>query len=363
MREVTDEVNRRVSGYDSRSRENSIPQRRGLLPRDGLVTVVVSESCRGPALDIGSVRQERPSPWACPRVGPTEELADSSLRKKEKEQEPEQGTTDLRHEWTGIAGPLRERKSGARGDDRAGEGEWEWGAGLGFTAACFFLGGFRCWSGCVRAQKHKDSEVQINTSSSRCRAISRAPQHLSSFYLTLRRSSIERFRGPNLELDSTGLSWTSTRCPRRTIRKAVHYENPLQFGELFIGASNSVVVQVQPDGFGMADKAYAMRPQTRNSGQSKIATPAEKIAYEATQALGRGFDVTTDFRVGSCKGSCLVELDEENLQDLITPTGVVIQNVSREIKLDKGERTRYKSDVVSFQQVIFQLLAYACPSI
>ncbi|BBN12225.1 hypothetical protein MPTK1_5g18270 [Marchantia polymorpha subsp. ruderalis] len=101
----------------------------------------------------------------------------------------------------------------------------------------------------------------------------------------------------------------------------------------------------------MADKAYAMRPQTRNSGQSKIATPAEKIAYEATQALGRGFDVTTDFRVGSCKGSCLVELDEENLQDLITPTGVVIQNVSREIKLDKGERTRYKSDVVSFQQM------------
>lgn len=63
-------------------------------------------------------------------------------------------------EWTGIAGPLRERKSGARGDDRAGEGEWEWGAGLGFTAACFFLGGFRCWSGCVRAQKHKDSEVR-----------------------------------------------------------------------------------------------------------------------------------------------------------------------------------------------------------
>ncbi|KAL3701285.1 hypothetical protein R1sor_019307 [Riccia sorocarpa] len=94
-----------------------------------------------------------------------------------------------------------------------------------------------------------------------------------------------------------------------------------------------------------------MRSQLRNSGQPKFSTPAEKIAYEAAQALGRGFDVTTDFRIGSCKNLRLIELEVENLQDLITPTGVVIPNVSGDIRLDKGERTRYKSDVLPFHQM------------
>ena len=82
---------------------------------------------------------------------------------------------------------------------------------------------------------------------------------------------------------------------------------------------------------------------------------AWKIASDATNALGRGFDVTSDFRLGFAKGSSgsqLVEIDQTNTQDIVAPGNVVIPNVSIDIRCDKGEKTHYASEVLTFAQVL-----------
>eukprot|EP00252_Welwitschia_mirabilis_P024121 TRINITY_DN7033_c0_g1_i1.p1 TRINITY_DN7033_c0_g1~~TRINITY_DN7033_c0_g1_i1.p1 ORF type:complete len:602 (-),score=94.74 TRINITY_DN7033_c0_g1_i1:307-2112(-) len=81
---------------------------------------------------------------------------------------------------------------------------------------------------------------------------------------------------------------------------------------------------------------------------------AERLARLAIEALGQGFDVTNDFRLKYCKshrGSSLVELDKTNLQSLDIPGGFLLPNVSSDIKCDKGERMRFKSDVLEFNQM------------
>lgn len=81
---------------------------------------------------------------------------------------------------------------------------------------------------------------------------------------------------------------------------------------------------------------------------------AWKIALDAANALGRGFDVTSDFRLGFAKGSSgsrLVEIDETNTQDIVAPGNVVIPSVSVDIRCDKGEKTHYASEVLTFAQV------------
>lgn len=81
---------------------------------------------------------------------------------------------------------------------------------------------------------------------------------------------------------------------------------------------------------------------------------AWKIASDAANALGRGFDVTSDFRLGFAKGSSgsrLVEIDETNTQDIVAPGDVVIPNVSVDIRCDKGEKTHYASEVLTFTQM------------
>jgi hypothetical protein len=81
---------------------------------------------------------------------------------------------------------------------------------------------------------------------------------------------------------------------------------------------------------------------------------SERTAVQAVEALGRGFDFTNDFRLKFCKGnsrSRLVVLEEKKKRDIVIPGGPLIQNVSTDIKCDKGERTRYKSDILEFNQV------------
>eukprot|EP01018_Ginkgo_biloba_P005525 Gb_07458 [translate_table: standard] len=83
-------------------------------------------------------------------------------------------------------------------------------------------------------------------------------------------------------------------------------------------------------------------------------TEAERLAQKAVEALGRGFDITNDFRLKYYKdqpGSRLIELDEKDMQDIVIPGGPTIPNVSRDIKCDKGERLRYRSDVLEFNQM------------
>jgi hypothetical protein len=81
---------------------------------------------------------------------------------------------------------------------------------------------------------------------------------------------------------------------------------------------------------------------------------AWKVAMDAANALGRGFDVTSDFRLGFAKGasgSRLVEIDEVNTQDIVAPGNIVIPNVSVDIRCDKGEKTHYASEVLTYAQM------------
>ncbi|KAL6184075.1 hypothetical protein ACLB2K_045479 [Fragaria x ananassa] len=62
---------------------------------------------------------------------------------------------------------------------------------------------------------------------------------------------------------------------------------------------------------------------------------APQAAEIAIASIGRGYDVSIDLRLKYCKGeSRLIEIDDDG-----------------DIKCDKGERTRFRSDVLSFQQM------------
>lgn len=71
--------------------------------------------------------------------------------------------------------------------------------------------------------------------------------------------------------------------------------------------------------------------------------------------IGNGYDLTLDIRLNGCKpgpsGSTLIDLDGTLTKDLVVPGGGVVPNVPASIKCDKGERTRFRSDVISFNQV------------
>ncbi|XP_077229524.1 MACPF domain-containing protein CAD1-like [Tasmannia lanceolata] len=72
------------------------------------------------------------------------------------------------------------------------------------------------------------------------------------------------------------------------------------------------------------------------------------------QALGRGFDVTSDTRLLYCKGasgSRLIHIDEENLRDLEVCNAVVLPNVSVDIKCNRGKGARERTPVYSFHEM------------
>ncbi|CAL9015532.1 unnamed protein product [Prunus brigantina] len=73
-------------------------------------------------------------------------------------------------------------------------------------------------------------------------------------------------------------------------------------------------------------------------------------AQKAVSVIGSGYDLCNDIRLTACK-SMLIELDPTRTRDLVVPGGAVVPDVSTSIKCDKGERTRFRSDVVSFNQM------------
>ncbi|KAL3377219.1 hypothetical protein AABB24_003562 [Solanum stoloniferum] len=95
----------------------------------------------------------------------------------------------------------------------------------------------------------------------------------------------------------------------------------------------------------------ALNPSSRMDPQ----TAAER----AVSVIGLGYDLTSDIRLTACKigpnGSGLIEVDQKSTKDLLVPGGVVVSNVSTSIKCDKGERTRFRSDALSFSQMSEQL--------
>lgn len=97
--------------------------------------------------------------------------------------------------------------------------------------------------------------------------------------------------------------------------------------------------------------------------------PAAEAANFAIQSIGCGYDISLDLRLKYRKGesfsdvganqnrNCrLIEIEEDEGRDIVLPGGLLIPNVSKSIKCDKGERTRFRSDVLSFQQVWITLL-------
>ncbi|XVF00564.1 hypothetical protein REPUB_Repub04eG0011400 [Reevesia pubescens] len=86
-----------------------------------------------------------------------------------------------------------------------------------------------------------------------------------------------------------------------------------------------------------------------------LKVPAPKAAEIAIGSIGCGYDIGMDLRLKYCKGdsknSCLIEIDKDGGREIVLPAGISIPNMSKSIKCDKGERTRFRSDVLSFQQM------------
>ncbi|KAE8022922.1 hypothetical protein FH972_008683 [Carpinus fangiana] len=80
---------------------------------------------------------------------------------------------------------------------------------------------------------------------------------------------------------------------------------------------------------------------------------AEKpMEMRALEALGKGFDFANDFRLKFAKGGGrLVVVDELNKRDVVIPGGATISGVPQDIRFDKGDRLRFKSDVLEFNQM------------
>lgn len=76
------------------------------------------------------------------------------------------------------------------------------------------------------------------------------------------------------------------------------------------------------------------------------------------QALGRGFDVTSDIRLLYCKGapgSRLVSIDEDRTRNLEISQSYVIPNVSVDIECSSGKACNERTHVCNFHEVSFCL--------
>lgn len=81
------------------------------------------------------------------------------------------------------------------------------------------------------------------------------------------------------------------------------------------------------------------------------------IVERAFSCLGRGFDLTFDFRLRHCKGDRrLVRLSETEKKSLLVPGFGPVDDVPVDIKCDKGDRCRYQSDILEFNKVECVLL-------
>ncbi|CAD5189685.1 unnamed protein product [Musa acuminata subsp. malaccensis] len=84
----------------------------------------------------------------------------------------------------------------------------------------------------------------------------------------------------------------------------------------------------------------------------------EAVAEKAVAAIGCGYDLCSDLWLSHVKpdpeGRRLIELDQSLAHDLVLPGGVVVPNVPKSIECDRGSRTRFRSDVVSFHQMAEQ---------
>ncbi|XP_027179847.1 MACPF domain-containing protein At4g24290-like isoform X2 [Coffea eugenioides] len=90
-----------------------------------------------------------------------------------------------------------------------------------------------------------------------------------------------------------------------------------------------------------------------NSSSKETALRLRAAAEAAIECIGLGYDMAVDLRLKYCKKlqSRLIAVDDDQVRDIAVPGGILVQNVPKSIKCDKGERLRFGSDVLSFQQM------------
>ncbi|KAK6128414.1 hypothetical protein DH2020_037850 [Rehmannia glutinosa] len=89
---------------------------------------------------------------------------------------------------------------------------------------------------------------------------------------------------------------------------------------------------------------------------NKEAAPPKLIAVTeaAVNSIGLGFDMVMDCRLEYGKnpdGLRLIDICDDRVRDLAVPGGISVPNVPECIKCGKGDRMRFRSDVLSFQQM------------
>lgn len=88
---------------------------------------------------------------------------------------------------------------------------------------------------------------------------------------------------------------------------------------------------------------------------------AAAAVEKAVRCLGRGVDMAGDLRLKHCKaaGGCLVlRSGEKAAEKVVVPGFGVVADVPADVKCGKGDRIRFKSDVLEFNKVCccFELL-------
>ncbi|KAL5710026.1 hypothetical protein ACHQM5_020640 [Ranunculus cassubicifolius] len=89
--------------------------------------------------------------------------------------------------------------------------------------------------------------------------------------------------------------------------------------------------------------------------ENATSSSAFHTVVDSVEALGRGFDVNFDTRLLYCKGvagSRIVEIDEDHKRDLLTCDGMLLPNVSRDIKCSMVNMGRESSGILSFQEMV-----------
>ncbi|KAL8108217.1 MACPF domain-containing protein CAD1-like [Apium graveolens] len=102
--------------------------------------------------------------------------------------------------------------------------------------------------------------------------------------------------------------------------------------------------------FSMKDPIFMQKKKNMSSPDALITTICNSI-----QALGRGFDVTSDIRLLYCKGTPggrLVQVSDDGVtKDLVLSDGVVVPNVPVDIDWSRGERALETTPVLSFNEM------------
>ncbi|KAG1365632.1 MACPF domain-containing protein CAD1 [Cocos nucifera] len=81
---------------------------------------------------------------------------------------------------------------------------------------------------------------------------------------------------------------------------------------------------------------------------------ALRTIQSSIEALGKGFDVNYDARLLYCKGdagSRLVEVDEEHMRDLVVSDGLVVPNVSRDVRCSREGGGRESTGARGFYEM------------